>query len=112
MKEIKLSEENYKALLKSLAIGNFIYWIMADIVNDFYKKDAHDSDEVIHQVLKCCDDPKVKDIWDGKNVFTEEYENNIWNDIQEYENYVVEDLTGIDVEELNQKIDKEMRKHI
>ena len=66
MKEIKLSEENYKALLKSLAIGNFIYWIMADIVNDFYKKDAHDSDEVIHQVLKCCNDPKVKDIWDGK----------------------------------------------
>jgi len=47
-----------------------------------------------------------------ENVFTEEYENNIWNDIQEYENYVVEDLTGIDVEELNQKIDEEMGKHI
>lgn len=52
MKEIKISEENYKVLLKNLAIWNFIYWIMSDAVSDFYKKDTHDSDELIHQNIK------------------------------------------------------------
>lgn len=60
MKEIKISEENYKVLLKNLAIWNFIYWIMSDAVSNFYKKDAYDSNELIHQMLKYCDDPEDK----------------------------------------------------
>ncbi len=106
MKEIKLSEENYKALLKSLAVGNFIYWIMSDCVSDFYKKDLHDSDGLIHQILKYCDDPKIKDVWEWKNIFSEEYSEEIFNDVIEYENYVVEDLTGINIDELDKEIDK------
>lgn len=107
MKEIKLSEENYKVLLRSLAIWNFVYWVMSDMVSNFYKKDAKDSDELIHQILKYCDDPKIKDVWEWKNIFTEEYERNIAQDIIQYENYVVEDLTGINIDQLDSDIEKD-----
>ena len=109
--QISISEKNYKVLLKNLAMWNHIYWIMSDMVSNYYKSDLQDYEELIHQFLKYCDDPKIKDNFEWKNIFSEEYENEVMDDLIKYENFVVEDLTGINIEEMDKKIEEELEKN-
>jgi len=81
---------------------------MSDMVSSKYKKEAWEWDDLIHALLEYCDDTKIKTTFDKKNIFTEDFGEKTATDMTQYENYIVEDLTWIDIEEIERKIDAEM----
>lgn len=102
--KIEINKKDYDILLKQIAIWNWVYWIMSDAVSSKYKKEAIEWNELIHKILKNCDDDNIKDIYDWKNIFTEKYTDKIFNDIRLYEDYIIEDATWIDINEINKNL--------
>ena len=106
--DIKISKEDYKLLLKHIYIWNWIYWNLSDGVWWKYEDESIKSDKLVHHILKYCDDDKIKTTFEWENIFTDEYGDEIFDDIKQYENYVVEDLTWIDIEEIDREFEKKM----
>ena len=106
--KIEISKKDYEILLKHSAIWNWVYWIMSDMVSSKYKKEVSEWDELIHKILKNCDNGKITTVYDWKNIFTDIFTDTISEVMSNYENYVVEDLTWIDIEKINNEIDNDL----
>lgn len=108
--KIDLTEKEFDVLLQNVAIWEWVYGIMSDGVDSKYKKNVLETDELIDKLLKYSNDDKIKETFDWKEVFSEEYCDGIAEEMRKYEDYVVEDLTGINMEELKRDVDEEMKK--
>ena len=105
--KIEIDEKDYKILLKNVAIWNWVHEIMSDMVDSKYKKESAEWSKLIDTLLKYTDDKSVKDTFDWKNVFEDDYVDWITELMVEYDNYVVEELTGINVEQIENELEDE-----
>jgi len=85
---------------------------MSDAVSSKYKKETNMWDELIHKILKYCNDKKIKDEFEWKNIFSEEYTDKIFDDIKEYENFVIEDVTWINIDEIDKELEEDFDKEL
>ena len=106
--KIEIDKKDYEILLKHIYIWNWVYGLMSDAVNSKYKKEADMWDELLHKVLKHTENKNIKTKFEWKNCFTDEFWDTIDPDITDYEHYVVDDLTGIDMEEVEREIENEI----
>ncbi len=105
--KIEIDKKDYEILLKHAYIGNWVYWIMSDAVSSKYKKEAAQWDRLIHKLLKHTDDPSVKINYKWENIFTDAFWDKMYEDLNQYEHYVVDDLTGIDMEQVEAELEAE-----
>ena len=103
---IEIDKKDYEILLKHLVVWDWVYWLMSDAVDAKYKREVNMWDKLVDKVLSCTNDKNIKTTFNWKNVFTDKFINSIaFTDITNYDNYVVEDLTGIDMLEIEQNIE-------
>jgi hypothetical protein len=98
---INLSQKDYKTLLRAVAISDYMYGIMSDIVDDKYKEDAKQNDSLINKLLAHNTNPTIESSDDGKKTFSDIYMDEIMEDIMKFEDYNFWDLL---VRKIAQKI--------
>jgi len=104
---LELSEKDYEMLLKWLDLWNTIYALLSDFVDRKYKKPADKLAELIDKLLEFSDNDLMKRFFKRELSLEEEkkYEKLLekWDTfdvLHEYDNYVVYNLTWIDLDEV------------
>lgn len=88
---IKLSKEQYEALLKSVAVSSYIYGIMWDLVDEKHQDFAEEMEQLQSYLLTIAKEsgiPKENyDIFDGELWFSDSYMDIINEEIAEYTDF-------------------------
>lgn len=86
-----IPKEHQSTILRALAVNNFIYGILGDVLPDEngkqYRVEWQVIDNTISEILKGISNPDIKTTDDGEDVLTEEYLAMIGEDIWAYEDY-------------------------
>ncbi len=90
--EIKVTQDQYKILIRAMAISSHIYWIMWDVVDPNYKKIAENIWSLTDTLLQHNTDPKIEQDYNWKKDFSDEYMNDTMDDIIKYEDFAFFDL--------------------
>ncbi len=90
--QIEFNGKQVETLLKWVAMADFIYGVMSDMVAEKYKKDAENFDNLIAHLLKYSKDESIQDTFRWKKCFSDEYIDNFAPELLEYENWVFGDL--------------------
>ncbi len=84
---MNIPKEHESTVLRALAINQFLYWIMWDMISDEYIPESKIIASAIDLLLEGVSSTKIKKIDNYKNVFSDEYNTQILEDIVEYEEY-------------------------
>ena len=87
---ISLSKEQYEVLMNALQFTSSVYGILGDMVDEKYKKQSDELDELENYLLENAEELGLKDmidIFQEKKVVDEKYLNKAIGDLQEYEEY-------------------------
>jgi len=106
--QIELSKEQYKSLLRATDVAGFIYGVMGDAVDEKYKKQSNEIDGLIDHLLQYADkfgQTEFVEKYDGKNILSDEYSNEILEDVSEFEEYAFWDNLAkkLAVKEMHEK---------
>jgi len=85
--EIKINKKDYDILVRNIAIWNWVYWIMSDMVSSKYKKEADEWDKLISKILKYSEDKSILEEFDWELGLTDVYMDKITTDMLEYDDY-------------------------
>ena len=85
--EIKINKKDYDILVRNVAIWNWVYWIMSDMVSSKYKKEADEWDKLISKILKYSEDKSIFEKFGWELCLTDEYMDKITTDMLEYDDY-------------------------
>ncbi len=99
--KIELNQKDYKALLRAVAVSDYVYGIMSDFVDDKYKEDAKQHDSLIDNLLVSNSNSAIESSYRGKKIFSDIYMDEIMEDIMQFEDYNFWDLL---VRKIAQKI--------
>lgn len=85
--KINISKKQYEVLIKSLEMSSFIYGPMSDFVDDKFKKDAEEIEEVEKYLLEFAKDYDFeKNLSSPKELYvSEEYYDKILDDLNLYD---------------------------
>ncbi len=112
--QIELTKEEYKTLLRSIDVASFVYGVMGDMVDEKYKKQSKEIENLTDKVLEKADEYGVSEFvenFDGKNILSDDYSNEILYDVTEYEEYSFWDNLArkLAIKEMQQKYSQEER---
>ncbi|MBU1102727.1 hypothetical protein KJ853_03685 [Patescibacteria group bacterium] len=88
--QIDLNREQFLALVRYLASAGYIYGLLGDIVDDKFKKQSDETDELENYLLRYAKDfdcEKIVDEFEGKKFLSEKENDKILDDISEYDEY-------------------------
>lgn len=85
---MQIPKEHESTVLRALAINQFIYWVMWDMISDEYIPESKIVSSAINTLLEEGNHKKITSVVNYKNVFTDEYNAEVLWDIMEYEEYV------------------------
>lgn len=89
------TEKQYKTLIRCVALAGSVYGVMGDMVGEDYKKESKDIDDLMDYILNWADDFDMADQVDefrGRKYVTDEYSDDIMDDLNEYEDYAFWDM--------------------
>ncbi len=86
--EIKISKKDYDVLVRNIAIWNWVYWIMSDMVDSKFKKEADEWDILLDKILKSSENKDIYEKFDWKLMLTDEYMEKITDDMVTYDTSV------------------------
>ncbi len=115
--QIELSKEQYSSLLRAVDVASFVYGIMSDAVDEKYKKQSDEIDNLADQVLKYADQfgqTEFVEKFQGKNILSDDYSNEILDDVSEFEEYAFWDNLArkLAVKEMSAKYTLKERKNM
>jgi len=115
--KIDLTKQEYKSLLRATDIANFVYGIMGDMVDEKYKKPSKKTDELTNKVLEYADQfgqTEFVEEFEGKNILSDDYSNEILKDVTEFEEYVFWDrlVQKLALKEMQKKYSLKERKQM
>ena len=90
--EIKLNQKDYKSLLRSVAISNYVYWVMSDMVSAKYDEDIKAYESLTDKLLTYNENPKIESKYTWKKEFSDIYMDEIGEDMFQFEDYIFDDL--------------------
>ncbi len=90
--KIELNQKDYKTLLRTVAVSDYVYGIMSDLVDEKYKEDAKQNDSLIDKLLAHNTDPTIESNYRGKKIFSDIYMDEVMEDIMQFEDYNFWDL--------------------
>jgi hypothetical protein len=86
--KVFLTNENYKTMMKCMAVWGWVYWIMSDMVDEKYKIDYDKIEELKNHILWFYKDFWIDknqiEIFDKKYHLSGEYMKNIVDDMQNF----------------------------
>jgi len=86
--KVFLTKKQYNTILKCIAVWDWVYWIMWDMVDEKYKKDSDEIDELQNYLLWFYKDfwvdKKFIEVFEKKNYFSDEYMEKIIEDMDNY----------------------------
>lgn len=88
---MELSQKQYNSLLTAIQTAGTVYAVLGDMVDEKFKKQSVDLDELESHVLEYAKDfnrEEVIEIFDNKKVFNEDFVNRVIDDLREYDEYV------------------------
>lgn len=86
----ELTKAQYEVLINAFQIAGSVYGIMGDMVDEKYKKQSNELDELESYLLENAEELglyALVDVFQGKKVVDEQYLNKAIDDLNEYEEY-------------------------
>ncbi len=88
--QINLTDQEFKSLLKHLAIANTVIWVISE-VNDKYIQSLENSDNLIDKILQQTNDKNIFDIEDWKRIFKDTFYDQNLEELDDYEDWTFRD---------------------
>ena len=88
--DFELTRTQYEVLINALQIAGSVYGIMGDMVDEKYKKQSDELEELENYLLENAEELglcEMFEIFQGKKVVDEKYLNKAIDDLNEYEEY-------------------------
>lgn len=86
--KVFLTKENYRTMIKCMAVWSWVYWIMGDMVDEKYKVDSDKIDELKNHILWFYKDfwvdKKQIEIFNKKYHLSDEYMDDIIEDMKNF----------------------------
>ena len=89
--KIEINKKQYNIIIRVLEIAGSIYGVMGDMVDEKYKKPSKDVDDLEEDLFKYAEDYDSLDLFEyykDKRIISEDYTEEILNDIFDYDEYV------------------------
>ncbi len=98
--KIEINKKQYEVIIKALNVSSFIYGPMSDFVDDKYKKDSKNIEEMEEDLLKYAKDYNFKkniDDFEGKIIVNEKYTDKILKELDDYDDYITCDNLAMEL---------------
>lgn len=112
--KINLNKEQYKALIRAVDVGGFIYGVMGDTVDEKYKKQSKENDDLLDYILQYAEEygqAEFVEKFNNQNILSDDFSNEILDDVTEYEEYSFWDNLArkLAIKELHEKYNSKER---